>query len=205
MPTVFLSSGASLCWQARRRAQGTLHLISSGHHDQQLRQVRAGWERTAWQKPHYGPCLHWIRCSHPLRYRISDDLPRYCPGIADKGLPKEFTSTEDRPVGDLKVLYDVNSKISIYSEICGVKSGPPKNVMLMTSMVPDLARSRDDTRRLYLTCLYNYTMGGTDRVDQLIGNMSCRWKSDRWTMNTFAFMLDTACVNSRTVALLQDG
>ena len=122
-----------------------------------------------------------------------------------KGLPKEFTSTEGRPVGDLKVLYDVNSKISIHSEICGVKSGPPKNVMLMTSMVLDLARSRDDTRRLYLTCLYNYTMGGTDRVDQLIGNMSCRWKSDRWTMNTFAFMLDTARVNSRTVALLQDG
>ena len=45
-------------------------------------------------------------------------------------------------------------------------------MMLMTSMVLDLARSRDDTRWLYLTCLYNYTMGGTDRVDQLIGNMS---------------------------------
>ena len=34
-----------------------------------------------------------------------------------KGLPKEFTSTEGRPVGDLKVLYDVNSKISIHSKI----------------------------------------------------------------------------------------
>ena len=140
--------------------------------------------------------------------RCSTEFQMTCLGTVQasrKGLPKEFTSTEGRPVGDLKVLYDVNSKISIHSEICGVKSGPPKNVMLMTSMVLDLARSRDDTRRLYLTCLYNYTMGGTDRVDQLIGNMSCRWKSDRWTMNTFAFMLDTARVNSRTVALLQDG
>ena len=35
---------------------------------------------------------------------------------------------------------------------------------------------------LYLFTYLN--LGGTDRVDQLILVISCRWKSGRWTMNT---------------------
>ena len=40
-----------------------------------------------------------------------------------KGLPKEITSTEGRPVGDYQVVYDEGSNISIHSEICKNKSG----------------------------------------------------------------------------------
>lgn len=63
----------------------------------------------------------------------------------------------------IKVLYDEDSKISIHSEICKSKSGPSKNVLLMTSMVPDVARTKDDTKKPYLVNVYNYSMGGTDR------------------------------------------
>ena len=40
-----------------------------------------------------------------------------------KGLPKHFTSTENRPVGDYQVLYDEGSSISIHSLIVKNKSG----------------------------------------------------------------------------------
>ena len=30
-------------------------------------------------------------------------------------------------------------------------------------MIPDLARTDDEIMKLFLICLYNYTMGGTDR------------------------------------------
>ena len=40
-----------------------------------------------------------------------------------KGLPKHFTSTDGREVGDYQVLYDEKSRISIHSEICKNKSG----------------------------------------------------------------------------------
>lgn len=77
-----------------------------------------------------------------------------------KGLPKDIVSTTDRPVGDYRVLYDEGSKISIHSEVCASKSGTKKNVLILTNMIPDLARTRDQTSKAYLTNLYNYTMGG---------------------------------------------
>jgi len=118
-----------------------------------------------------------------------------------KGLPKSFTATEGRPVGDYMVLYEENSNISIHSEIFKNKTGL-KNVMFMTSAVPVLARTNDDTRRTFLNNVYNFTMGGTDRVDQMMSSYSCRFKSRRWTMNFLAYAIDTARVNARTINMM---
>lgn len=40
-----------------------------------------------------------------------------------RGLPKTFTNTVNREVGDYQVLYDETSQISIHSLICKSKSG----------------------------------------------------------------------------------
>jgi len=40
-----------------------------------------------------------------------------------RGLPKQFTSTENREEGDYQVLYDEGSSVSIHSLICKTKSG----------------------------------------------------------------------------------
>ena len=40
-----------------------------------------------------------------------------------KGLPKDFTAVNNRPVGDYQVLYDEASHVSIHSEIFKNKSG----------------------------------------------------------------------------------
>jgi hypothetical protein len=48
-------------------------------------------------------------------------------------------------------------------------------------------------------------MGGTDIVDLLMTHKTVRWKSNRWNMSAFAFMLDTAVVNANTIAGLHDG
>ena len=42
-------------------------------------------------------------------------------------------------------------------------------------------------------------------MDQRIGSYSCKSKSNRWTMVSLAYALDTACKNSQTVVAINNG
>ena len=46
---------------------------------------------------------------------------------------------------------------------------------------------------------YDKTKGGVDVVDMVIGKYTTKYKTRRWTMNAFAYMLDTARTNAHTV------
>jgi hypothetical protein len=120
-----------------------------------------------------------------------------------KGLPKEFKQLKDREEGDYMVLFEQDGKTSIHSWVTNTKSGP-KNVMIMTTTVPILGRTRDDGKRKpALFRRYDMAMGGCDRVDQLMMAKSTRFKSRRWPMSVLAYLLDTARVNSRTIDLIK--
>ena len=41
--------------------------------------------------------------------------------------------------------------------------------------------------------------GGVDVVDMVIGKYTTKYKTRRWTLNAFAYMLDTARTNAHTV------
>ena len=59
----------------------------------------------------------------------------------------------------------------------------------MSSGVPVLGRTKDATRKTYINSLYNYSMGGVDDVDKMLASMSCRFKSDRWPINTRKYFI----------------
>jgi len=59
-------------------------------------------------------------------FRVAQQFNMTCLGTIQtnrRGLPKHFTTTENREVGDYQVLYDEGSRISIHSLICKNKSG----------------------------------------------------------------------------------
>ena len=46
---------------------------------------------------------------------------------------------------------------------------------------------------------YDKMKGGIDGVDMVIGKHTTKYKTRRWIINTFAYMLDTARTNAYTV------
>ena len=52
--------------------------------------------------------------------------------------------------------------------------------------------------------MYNPT-GGTDIMDQCIGNYTTKFRTVRWSLNAFCFLLDTGRVNAQTVYHLLRG
>lgn len=117
-----------------------------------------------------------------------------------KGLPAEFKALREE--GDYLVLYEPGGK-SIHSWITNTKSGK-KNVMALTTTQPILGRTRDDDRQKpAILKRYDFAMNGTDRVDQLMQSYTVRMKSRRWPMSVLSYLMDTARVNSRTIALIQ--
>lgn len=107
-----------------------------------------------------------------------------------KGLPVHFKNTTGREIGDYQVLWDTESNMNIHSEIVRKKSGKLINVLLISTMVPIIGLTKDNKKPAIIN-LYNYTMGGTDIVDLLIVHKTVRWKSNKWTMSSLSFMLDT--------------
>jgi hypothetical protein len=137
---------------------------------------------------------------------LLDEFHMTCTGTLAsnrKGLPAEFKTLEGREEGDYMVLFEKEGKKSLHSWVCNTKSGK-KNVMLLTTTVPILGKTRDDGKgKPAIISRYDKEMGGTDRVDALMQHKSVKWKSLRWPTTNWAYMLDTARVNCRTVALLQ--
>jgi hypothetical protein len=85
--------------------------------------------------------------------------------------------------GSYVALFETDGgKMSIHSWITNTKSGP-KNVMALTTTVPIMGRTKDDKKKPALLKRYDFSMNGTDRVDQLIQSKTVRWKARRWTMS----------------------
>ena len=66
-------------------------------------------------------------------------------------------------------------------------------------MHDDVRCGRDKRKKPNTICFYDKTKGGADVVDMVIGKYTTKYKTRRWTMNVFAYALDTARTNTRTV------
>lgn len=127
-----------------------------------------------------------------------------------RGLPAHFKAVTGRPVGDYIVLYEVGGKKSLHSWIASTKGGKKnKNVMALTTMDPLLGVTQDEVRnnppKPAMLKIYDFSMGGTDRVDQIMSFMSTRGKSKRWTKSVMAYILDSTRVNCGTIKALRLG
>ena len=59
--------------------------------------------------------------------------------------------------------------------------------------------TKDEQTKPDVHKMYDFTKGGVDVVDLFSSNSSTRMKSERWTMNTFALLLDTERTNAMTI------
>ena len=66
-------------------------------------------------------------------------------------------------------------------------------------MRDDVRCSRDERKKPNTICFYDKTKCGVDVADVVIGKYTTKYKTRRWTMNAFAYMLDTVRTNAHTV------
>ena len=74
-----------------------------------------------------------------------------------------------------------------------------KNILALTTMHNQVKLSVDERKKPHALVFYDHTKGGVDVVDLISAKMSTRMKTRRWTLNVFAFMLDTARTNAKTI------
>ena len=74
-----------------------------------------------------------------------------------------------------------------------------KNILVLTTMHNQLKLSVDERKKPHALVFYDHTKAGVDVVDLISAKMLTRMKRRRWTLNIFAFMLDTACTNAKTI------
>ena len=87
--------------------------------------------------------------------------------------------------------------LMLTSYVVKKKSGK-RNILLMSTMYDDVRCSRDERKKPNTNCFYDKTKGGVDFVDMVIGKYTSKYKTRRWIINTFAYMLDTARTNAYT-------
>ena len=56
-----------------------------------------------------------------------------------------------------------------------------------------------ERKKPHALVFYNQTKGEVDVVDLVSAKILTRMKTRRWTLNVFAFMLDTARTNAKTI------
>ena len=66
-------------------------------------------------------------------------------------------------------------------------------------MHDDIRCSRDERKKPNTIYFYDKSVGGADVVDMVIGKYTTKYKTRRWTMNAFAYMLDTVRTDAHTV------
>ena len=127
--------------------------------------------------------------------------------INRKGIPAEIKQLEGREEFSYKIIWNTeNINITMHSYVVRTKSTGPRNVLLLTSMKPIIGTTTDDKKKKpAILKLYDFTKGGTDIVDQRAQTYTTKAKSNRWTMVSFYFLLDTCRVNASTIYAMNNG
>ena len=60
----------------------------------------------------------------------------------------------------------------------------------------------DDRNKAGLYKLHDFTKGGTNIVDQRMGFYICKFKSRKWSMVAFSYIVNKACMNSSALFAL---
>ena len=123
-----------------------------------------------------------------------------------KEVPFEVKETTNRePLSYESYWNAANKKMSLHSYVVKTKSNGMKNVLLLSTFPTLMGVTKDENRKKpAIYKMYDYSKGGTDVVDQKMSYYSTNTKSARWTLTVFAYMLDTARVNSQTLFCLNN-
>ena len=115
-----------------------------------------------------------------------------------KGIPKEMKGVADEEEKSTAFCYSKDEKTMLLSYIDKKKKGK-KNILALTTMHNQVKLSVDERKKPHALVFYDHAKGGVDVVDLISAKMSTRMKTKRWTLYVFAFILDTARINARTI------
>ena len=117
------------------------------------------------------------------------------------GTPTELFDTQNREIFSATYHFKKEKKnICLASYIVKTKSKGKKNVVVLSTTRPLHDKTIDDGKENpQIIKFYDFTKGGTDRVDQLNDYYTTRWKSCRWVMVALSYVLDTTRGNGKTM------
>ena len=116
------------------------------------------------------------------------------------GMPPEIKRIENREERLTVFAYNSdNGKDKMLISYIDKKKSGKKNILALTTMYDTVRVSKDQRKKPDVLVFYDKTKGGVDVVDYVSSFISTRFKTRRWPMNAFAFALDTARTNARTV------
>ena len=104
----------------------------------------------------------------------------------------------DREEKNTAFCYSEDEKTMLLSYIDKKMKGK-QNILAFTIMHNQVKLSVDERKKSHALVFYDHTKGGVDVVDLISAKMLTRMKTKRWTLNVFAFMLDIARTNAKTI------
>ena len=110
------------------------------------------------------------------------------------GIPKELKDEKNREPKSVEWAYCNKKMLVSYAD---KKKSGTKLVLVLSTMHDTVRVSRDERLKPHPIVYYDHMKGGVDIVDLLSTMLSTRVKSRKWTMNAFAFLLDTVRTNSK--------
>ena len=114
-----------------------------------------------------------------------------------KGIPADLKKVEHREALSTEFYWEKEGDLILGSYVASTSTKKKKNVLMLSTLKPILGTTIDDNKKeAALYKLYDFTKGGTDIVDQRMGFYTCKVKSHKWSMVAFAYILDTARMNS---------
>ena len=122
-----------------------------------------------------------------------------------------------RRIGDLKSLVNRESRskkvywnmdsttLNVISYLVNTKSSGKRNVLVLSTLNLILGLTKDDGKsKPAIMKFYDFTKGGTDIVEQIMGKHTVKPKSSKWTIAAFSYIPDVACVNASTLSRINN-
>ena len=123
-----------------------------------------------------------------------------------------------RGIGDLKSLVNRespsstkvywnkdNTTLNVISYVVNTKSSGKRNVLVLSTLNLILGLTKDDGKsKPAIIKFYDFTKGGTDIVEQIMGKHTVKPKSSKWTVAAFSYIPDVACVNASTLSRINN-
>ena len=122
-----------------------------------------------------------------------------------KGIPPDVNKIHHREIQSTEFYWDKEHDLVLESYVVISSTKEKRNVILLSTHKPILGTTIDDDKnKAALYMLYDFTKGGTDIVDQRMGFYTCRFKSHKWSIVTFSYIVDMVRVNSSTLFSLNE-
>ena len=114
-----------------------------------------------------------------------------------KGIPPDVNKIQHREIESTEFYWDEEHDLVLESYFVSLSTKKKKNVLLLSTHKPIPGTTMDDDKKkAALYKLYDFTNGGTDIVDQRMGFYTRKFKSRKWSMVTFTYIVDMTHASS---------